>query len=58
MEAMDLDRVYIVMDLRTELFELVDDLTELKFSGVDEFTSFLKDARGEEAHARFQNCER
>ena len=52
MEAMDSDPVDIVFDLRTELHELVDDLRELKFGGVDEFTRFLEAARDDEAHAQ------
>jgi hypothetical protein len=52
MEAMDSDPVDIVFDLRTELHELVDDLRELKFGGVDEFTRFLEAARDDEAQAQ------
>ena len=52
MEAMDSDQVCIVYKLRTEMFELVDDLMELKFGGVDEFTRFLEAARDDETHAQ------
>jgi hypothetical protein len=38
---MDSDPDETVRDLRTELYELLDDLKELKYSCVDEFARFL-----------------
>jgi hypothetical protein len=48
---MDSDPDEIVRDLRTELYELLDDLKELKHSGVDEF---LETTRDDEAPAQIQ----
>ena len=42
---MDLDPDESVRDLRTELYELLDDLKELKFSGVDEFARWMETTR-------------
>jgi hypothetical protein len=39
---MDSDPDETVLDLRTELYELLDDLKELKFSGVDDFARWME----------------
>jgi hypothetical protein len=39
---MDSDPDETVLDLRTELYELLNDLKELKFSGVDDFARWME----------------
>jgi hypothetical protein len=51
---MDSDPDETVRDLRTEVYELLDDLKELKYSGVDGFARFLETTRDDEATAQIQ----
>jgi hypothetical protein len=51
---MDSDPDKTVRDLRTELYELLDDLKEIKYSGVDGFARFLETTRDDEALAQIQ----
>ncbi len=51
---MDLDPDESVRFLRTELYELLDDLKELKFSSVDEFSRFQGTTRDDRAPAQIQ----
>jgi hypothetical protein len=50
MEAMDSDPDGTEFDLIAELFELLDDLKELKYSCVDDFARFLETMCDDEAH--------
>ncbi len=52
MDAMGSDPDETVRDLRTELFESLDDLHKKTFRGVDEFARFLETTRDDETHAQ------
>jgi hypothetical protein len=63
MEAMDSDPMDsdpdgFVFDLRAELFELLDDLKELKYSCVHDVVGFLENTRDDEAHALISKLRR
>jgi hypothetical protein len=51
MEAMDSDPGETAFNLREELFELLHDLKDLKYSCVDDFARFLEITRDDEARA-------
>jgi hypothetical protein len=55
---MDSDPDETVLDLRTELYELLDDLKELKFSGVDDFARWMETMRGAPAQSQIQKLRR
>ena len=42
----------IMFDLRREMFELLDDLKELNYSGADDFARYLETTRDNEAPAQ------
>ena len=55
---MDSDPDETVLDLRTELYELLDDLKELKFSWVDDFARWMETMRGAPAQSQIQALRR